>query len=92
MKKAILLFVAVLSQFANGVMAQTGMPYLNESAGNDYTPVAGPDSAVYRFFGGELMKIDTHKNVLWTRKFNGFLLIIFCYLKRGVCFLREPLT
>lgn len=88
MKKAILLFVAVLSQFANGVKAQSGMPYLNESAGNDYTPVAGPDSAVYRFFGGELMKIDKHKNVLWTRKFNGFSINNILLSKTGSLFFK----
>ncbi len=69
MKKFTFVFVIMVLSLLS--KAQTGMPYLNYSAGNEGQSVTGTDSSVYAFKNNRLMKISKNLNIVWANDYSG---------------------
>jgi hypothetical protein len=81
-------FTLVLVLLALGLMskAQSGMPYLNFSAGNENQSVTGPDSSVYAFKNNRLMKIKKNLTIAWSFDYGGLFFKNLLLSKTGSLF------
>jgi hypothetical protein len=67
--KKLLLALSVL-ELSICSLAQSGMPYLNYSAGNRNQSVYTPDSGCYTMDGSNLRKLDKQQNIVWQYGYN----------------------
>lgn len=86
MKAKFTFYVVVLMACFSSALGQSGMPYLNASAGNTNATLRGPDSSMYYLDGSKLLKMDKNKAIQWSKDYNGVIFSALLLSKTGSLF------